>query len=105
MPRSITTSTRVTGLAVDSSVSYFVSLWGGPHSFRAGVQYSHDGFNQRYTADGDLQGVLINGIPSTATLYNTPLNQQKNSMDITGVYGEDTWTIKRRLTLNLRPPL
>jgi outer membrane receptor protein involved in Fe transport len=88
-------------LAVDSSVSYFTTALGGPHNFRAGVQYSHDGFNQRYTANGDLQGVLINGIPTTATLFNTPINQQKNNMDITGIYGEDTWTIKRRLTVTL----
>ncbi len=88
-------------LAVDTSASYSTSAWGGTHSFRVGLQYSHDGFNQRYTANGDLQGTLINGVPTTALLYNTPLNQQKNNMDITGVYVEDNWTIKRRLTINL----
>jgi hypothetical protein len=87
-------------LAVDTSASYSTSAWGGPHNIRFGLQYSHDGFNQLYTANGDLQGVLINGVASTATLYNTPLQQQKNNMDISGLYVEDTWTIKRRLTIN-----
>ena len=88
-------------LAVDTSASYSTSAWGGPQNIRFGLQYSHDGFNQRYTANGDLQGVLINGVPTTATLYNTPLNQQKNSMDITGLYLEDTWTLLHRVTVTL----
>ena len=87
--------------ALDVAASYTASALGGQHSFRVGLQESHDGYNQRYTANGDIQGVLINGVPSTATLYNTPLNQQKNNLDITGLYVEDTYTIFRRLTFNL----
>ncbi len=87
--------------ALDSSVSYDTNALGGHSGLRLGVQFSRDGFNQRFTANGDLQGVLINGVPSTATIYNTPLDQQKNNLSTTGLYLEDTWTLKHRLTLNL----
>ena len=87
-------------VALDTFASYFASGWGGSHNLRFGWQYSRDGFNQRYTANGDLEGVLINGVPDHATIYNTPVNIQKNNLDVNGLYAEDTFTIKRRLTLN-----
>ena len=86
--------------ALDISAGYFNSTWGGRHNFKFGFQDSQDGYNQRYTANGDLQGVLLNGVPSTATLYNTPINIQKNNLEITAFYAMDSWTIKRRLTIN-----
>ncbi len=82
---------------VDSSAS----LVAGRHTLRFGVQYTHDFFNYRYTANGDLQGNLINGMPSTATLYNTPILLQRNVEDTTAVYAMDTWRISRRVTLSL----
>ncbi len=88
-------------LAADSSASYITSGFGGQHSIKFGVQFSHDYYAQLYTANGDLQGVMINGVPSTATIYNTPINQQTNNLNILGLYVEDSWTILRRLTLNL----
>ena len=86
--------------ALDIAASYFNSTWAGRHNFKFGFQDSQDGYNQRYTANGDLQGVLINGVPSTATLYNTPINIQKNNLEVTAGYAMDSWTIKRRFTLN-----
>ena len=44
---------------------------------------------------------MINGVPSTATLYNTPINLQKNLENTTAFYLMDTWRITPRLTLNL----
>src|SRR5262249_3994123 len=82
--------------ALDAFASYFTSDWAGSHNIKFGLQQSRDGYQQKYTANGDLQGVLINGVPSTATLYNTPLDIQKNNLSISGVYVEDTWTIKHR---------
>ena len=86
--------------ALDVSAGYFNSTWGGRHNIKLGFQDSQDGYNQRYTANGDLQGVVINGVPSTATLYNTPINIQMNNLEITALYAMDSWTIKRRLTIN-----
>ena len=80
--------------------SYFVSGWGGTHNLKFGVQQTRDGFQQKYSVNGDIQGVMINGVPTTATLFNTPINIQKNNMDNTGLYIEDTWNVKRRLTLS-----
>ncbi len=86
--------------ALDVSAGYFNSSWAGRHNFKFGVQDSQDGYQQKYTANGDLQGVLINGVPTSATLYNTPVNIQKNNLEILGIYAMDSWTIKRRLTIN-----
>jgi hypothetical protein len=91
-------SVNFTGrVAVDSSASHIA----GRHTIRFGVQYTHDFFNYRYTANGDLQGNLINGTASTATLYNTPILLQRNVEDTTAVYAMDTWRISRRVTLSL----
>jgi hypothetical protein len=86
--------------ALDVSAGYFKSGWGGKHNFKFGFQDSQDGYQQRYTANGDLQGQLINGVPTTALLYNTPINIQKNNLEITAFYAMDSWTIKQRLTIN-----
>ncbi|MBZ5605535.1 MAG: TonB-dependent receptor [Acidobacteriia bacterium] len=86
--------------ALDIFASYFTGNWGGAHNIKFGLQQSRDGFEQKYAVNGDLQGVLVNGVPTTATIFNTPLNIQKNNLNVTGLYIEDTWTILKRLTLN-----
>ncbi len=86
--------------ALDAFASYFTSAWGGSHNIKFGLQQTRDGFQQKYSTNGDIQGVLINGVPTTATLFNTPINIQKNNMSNSGLYIEDTWNIHRRLTLS-----
>ncbi|HLX43787.1 MAG TPA: TonB-dependent receptor, partial [Bryobacteraceae bacterium] len=54
--------------ALDASASYFNSTWGGTHNIKFGYQDYKDGFKQRYVANGDLQGVLNNGVPAQAYL-------------------------------------
>jgi hypothetical protein len=88
-------------VAAASSASYAPGGRAREHNFKFGVQYTYDFYNYRYTANGDLQGNLLNGVPSTATLYNTPIELQKNVENTTAFYAMDTWTIKRRLTLNV----
>ncbi len=87
--------------ALDSYASYFTSDWGGTHNIRFGVQASKDGYQQRYTVNGDVQGVLVNGIPTTASIYPTPLNIQKNNLDVLGLYAEDSWHVLKHLTINV----
>ena len=86
--------------ALDVSAGYFNSSWGGRHNFKFGTQESQDGYSQRYTANGDLPGVVIQQVPTTATLYNTPINIQTSNSSLQSVYAMDSWTIKRRLTIN-----
>jgi TonB dependent receptor/Carboxypeptidase regulatory-like domain len=88
-------------VAVDSSASHVAANRSGQHTIRFGVQYTYDFFNYRYSANGDRQGNLINGVPSTATLYNTPISLQRNLEDTTAFYLMDGWRINRHLTLNL----
>ncbi|HEV2385742.1 MAG TPA: TonB-dependent receptor [Candidatus Acidoferrales bacterium] len=88
-------------ISLDSSASYVSSGWGGQHNVKFGWEYTHDYFAQLYHANGDLQGVLINGVATTATIYNTPIKQQTNLFTTNGLYVTDSWTVLRRLTLNL----
>ncbi len=87
-------------VAIDAFASYYTSNASGNHNVKFGFQYSRDGYNQKYIANGDLQGTFQNGVATTALLYNTPVNEQKNGLTIPAFYGMDTWTIKRRLTIN-----
>ncbi len=86
--------------ALDASASYFASNWAGTHNFKFGYQHYQDDFEQRYIANGDIQGQAINGVPSTALLYNTPIDIQKNNGQVLALYAEDTWNIKRNFTLS-----
>ena len=54
--------------------------------------------NTRET-NADLQQVYTNGVPSSVTIYNTPLRYKEALLGDLGIYAQDTWTINR-LTLN-----
>jgi outer membrane receptor protein involved in Fe transport len=88
-------------LALDTSASTVINRGFGTHSIKIGAEFSHDYYAQIYKANGDLQGVMINGKASTVTLYNTPINQQTNNLDMLAFYGQDNWKIANRLTFDL----
>ena len=46
-----------------------------------------------------MQQVYTNGVPSSVTIYNTPLRYKDALLGDLGIYAQDTWTINR-LTLN-----
>ena len=42
----------------------------------------------------------VDGVPTEVDIYNTP-NTGVNDIFLTAIYGQDSWTLNNRLTLNL----
>src|SRR5262249_53300064 len=80
---------------VTSSVSYVT----GSHAYKTGVQYGWGVNFQGRDANADLTQVYLNGVPSSVTVYNTPLQSRAAMKADLGIYAQDAWTMKR-LTLN-----
>lgn len=78
-----------------ASVSYVT----GSHNAKIGFQYNWGTYVNTREANADLQQVYLNGVPSSVTIYNTPLRYQDALLGDLGIYAQDTWTIDR-LTLN-----
>ncbi len=81
--------------AAAGSVSYVT----GAHNIKVGLQDTWGRYRQYRSANGDLRANFINGVASTVTILNTPVNFQDNLKADLGVYGQDSWTL-HRLTLN-----
>lgn len=92
------------------TLTYFKPDWfKGNHEFKAGFEYSPNRFIQgngdrgaagqyRLIFTGGATGQV--GTPTQIELYNYPAIPQ-NNVTFTTAYGGDTWTIARRLTLEL----
>ena len=94
-------------------VSYYKpDLLGGNHEFKVGADHLWS-----WWADGDIPAgissghragenniiyrlVFNNGVPFQLVTKNSPVKPANNGQYL-GVYGQDSWTIKRRVTLNL----
>ena len=76
--------------------------WGN-HDFKAGVEYAVAHGDRDYYDRGsnkNYQLIFRNGVPFQFTAWNSPA-LPKNSLPYLGLYGQDSWTVARRLTLNL----
>lgn len=78
-----------------ASVSYVT----GAHSAKIGFQYNWGDYINTRETNADLQQVYLNGVPSSVTIYNTPLRYQDALLGDLGIYAQDTWTVNR-LTVN-----
>jgi hypothetical protein len=78
-----------------ASVSYVT----GSHNAKFGFQYNWGTYVNTRETNADLQQVYLNGVPSSVTVYNTPLRYKDALLGDLGIYAQDTWTIDR-LTLN-----
>jgi hypothetical protein len=78
---------------------YRPDLFAGNHEFKTGVEHSPNHFLRGH---GDRQYRLIfrSGLPTQIELYNYPAIPQED-VNYFSVYGNDSWTIARRLTLDL----
>jgi hypothetical protein len=85
------------------SVSYYKPELAGNHAFKVGFDYTQvDGnrpWDSRGTA-GNYQQQLRSGVPFQIAVWDYPVYPQ-NAVHYLGIYGQDSWTIARRLTLNL----
>ncbi|OLC45895.1 MAG: hypothetical protein AUH43_15095 [Acidobacteria bacterium 13_1_40CM_65_14] len=84
---------------VNVSTSYFADGFGGSHSFKTGVELGR-AFNQNhYEANGDYVLRYFDGAPLEVQTYNTPITS-KNFIGTVSLYGQDSWTVSQRLTIN-----
>lgn len=77
-------------------------LWGN-HEFKGGVEYMpNQGYRGNVTRESGANYRLVfnNGVSSQIQAWNYP-TQPNQHVHYSSVYGQDAWTIGRRLTLNL----
>jgi hypothetical protein len=82
---------------------YKPDLAGGNHEFKAGVDHLWSWVDDGYhapEAGSTYQLLFNNGAPWQIATTNAPL-KTRNHGNYLGVYGQDSWTLARRLTLNL----
>jgi hypothetical protein len=76
-----------------------VSYVTGSHNVKVGIQDTWGRYRQFRSANGDIRAQFQNGVPFQAVILNTPLNFEDDLKADLGIFGQDSWTIKR-LTLN-----
>jgi len=84
-----------------SAFSTWFPKWQGSHVVRFGVQYNNAPyFNRNKTGGLDLTARFRNRVPDSVTVWNTPVENRIRIVDV-GVFVQDSWTIRDRLTLNV----
>jgi len=71
----------------------------GSHNVKVGFQHDSGNQGNQYTMNADLVQQYQAGVPFSVIAYNTPVINWANLNRNVGVYGQDSWTIKR-LTLS-----
>ena len=77
------------------SVSYVT----GSHAFKIGVQQQEGIANTQQEVNGDINYVLLRGVPNQVVQFATPYLRRERMRADLGIYAQDQWVIKR-LTLN-----
>ena len=72
----------------------------GTHNFKFGFENGLSYNSYIYKVNGGINEVFDNGTPIEVIAYNTPATQ-KNYFRDTSFYLQDTWTVARRITLDL----
>ncbi len=88
-------------LSLTSSASALLKTPVGTHSLRVGGEFTHDYYAQIYVENGNLQAIYNNGSPQFAGLATTPIQQQTNLLNTLSFYGQDSWKLGNRVTLDL----
>jgi Carboxypeptidase regulatory-like domain/TonB dependent receptor len=80
--------------------SWYKGNFHGTHNIKFGVEMGKAFNSYVYHVNGGINVLLDNGAPFQVIAYNTPATQ-KNYFKDASLYLQDTWTLTRRLTLNL----
>jgi hypothetical protein len=80
--------------------SWYKGNFHGTHNFKFGFEMGKAYNSYVYHVNGGINILLDNGAPFQVIAYNTPATQ-KNYFKDASFYLQDTWTLTRRLTLNL----
>jgi hypothetical protein len=81
------------------SIAGSASYVSGAHNTKVGVQNSWGRYRRTREANGDIRAIFLNGVATQAQILNTPLNWFDNLHADFGIFGQDSWTMKR-LTVN-----
>ncbi len=84
----------------NANLSIFADTGGGAHDLKVGVQIGRERFQTRRTVNQGINLRAIDGVGDEAILFDTPV-QSDNRLNTWGAYVNDSWTIGRKLTLNL----
>jgi hypothetical protein len=86
-----------------SGSAVMFGAFGGQHSLKVGysADWEHLGIDRPNKPSGNYYLTFDNGAPLQITTYNLPINGHGSKQNSYGLYVQDTWTIGRRLTLNL----
>ena len=79
------------------------NVLGGDHNFRSGIEFMPNrGYRGNYIplSGQNYRRVFDNGVPVEIEAWNYPTFPDQR-VDYFGLYAQDSWTIGRRLTLNL----
>lgn len=87
--------------------SWYKGNWHGTHNFQFGFEWGKSYNSYIFKVNQGINAIFNTpsgqppfSVPFQVTAYNTPTTQ-KNYFRDTSFYLQDTWTLKRRLTLNL----
>ena len=88
-----------------ASGSWYKTNLGGTHNFQFGFEWGDNYNSYIYNVNGGINAVFNSpqvsfSVPFEVVAYNTPATQ-KNYFRDTSLYLQDTWTLKRHVTLNL----
>src|SRR5580704_1805046 len=89
-----------------ASGSWYKPNWGGSHNFQFGFKWGDNYNSYIYKVNQGINAVFQSPGPQSFTTplqvvaYNTPATQ-KNYFRDTSFYLQDTWSLKRHITLNL----
>jgi hypothetical protein len=87
-------------LQFDNTMSYSLNGFGGDHLLKGGVQFGRLSFESRYDVLNNMYLLYSNGVPTSVREWNTPVTS-KNVDNILGFFIQDSWSVGRKLTLNL----
>ena len=94
-------SVRDTLLSEMYNERFIVSYVTGTHAFKTGVVLAHGRQVRPSVVNGDMTYQFLNGAPRTVILRATPLREEHRFFPDLGIFLQDQWTVKQRLTLNL----
>jgi len=80
--------------------SWYKGNFGGAHNFQFGFEWGKSYNSYIYKVNQGINVLLNGGNAYEVLAYNTPTTQ-KNYFRDTSFYLQDTWTLRRHLTLNL----
>jgi carboxypeptidase family protein/TonB-dependent receptor-like protein len=87
-------------LQFDNVFSYNKSSWAGDHLFKGGVQFARLYFDDKFQVLNNMYLNYSNGVPINVQEFNTP-TEAVNVDKVLGLFGQDSWSVGRNLTLNL----